>query len=130
MAKFSLNIENAMCRCREITKNISINSNKDMRSILDGALRYSNRLSGELVEYKESDLKRIMVNYIRHSESSYDNGLKSIHRACRHTDYDINELNYSMYKNATLTQIAQSYPYLQDECENQKRKVDMIKICY
>ena len=98
----------------------------DPRFIFEEALSYGNLRSEEGQVFKERDLKHAMVNQIRHEESNYDLYLRDINRISR----SINDYNTSYYrfKNATLTKIAEVYPFLEDQCRQQKRKVNMIKI--
>lgn len=97
-------------------------SDYDAREILDEALRYE-YVDGEApLEFKEKNLKRIMVNSIRHNYSNYDDGLKQVHRL------KASETVYFRYKNMVLNQISLQYPYLSDECKRQKHTINMVKI--
>lgn len=93
----------------------------DYREIFDNAVGYA---YGEpLDEYSEKSIYAIMVNDIRHNYSNYDQILKSSYGVYR-SEYD-----YIQYKNAVLNKIASVYPSLEAECNRQKRKLDMVKIC-
>ena len=96
----------------------------NVRNLLDQALNYSNKVSEEPMEYQERDLKRILVNHIRHRRSTYESHLKQINLIDRYT----NNSNYSyrIYKNAVLDSIAEQYPYLSSECNKQKYKGKFI----
>ena len=114
---------------RKLVQSIHVNNNSgNARSILEDALEYVDRPSDNMVEYRERDLKRIMVNEIRHNQTTYENGLKAIYRATKDCSKREQDRIYKMYKNATLAGISQSYPYLADECDNQKHKVNMIRV--
>ena len=114
---------------RKLVQSIHVNNNSDnARSILEDALEYVDRPSDGVVEYRERDLKRIMVNEVRHNQATYEQGLKVIYRATRGCSKREQDRIYNMYKNATLERISQSYPYLQDECNRQKHKVELVKI--
>lgn len=95
--------------------------NKDYRDIFDNAVQFEYNQS--VNEYTEKDIHAIMVNNIRHKCSNYDQVLKQINK--------INRCNndYAQYKNYVLNKIAENYPSLKDECDRQKRKFDMVKIC-
>lgn len=105
-----------------IIKNIKIEPNQNLREIFDAALNYQYGESEKPISFKESNIKRIMVNSIRHRYSNYEDGLKQIHRL------RMSEEVYFRYKNIVLHQISQQYPFLQDECESQKHKINMVKI--
>lgn len=106
---------------------ISIISNSevnivDARNILNTALKYQYGQREYPIEFKETNLQRIMVNSIRHTQSNYEHGLKQIH--CLKTTEDI----YFMYKNNMLRLISNKYPYLSDECKRQQHLLEMVKI--
>ena len=98
----------------------------DPRFIFEEALSYGNLKSEEGQVFKERDIKHAMVNQIRHEESNYDSYLSDIN----HISRSIKDFNTSYYrfKNATLTKIAETYPFLEKQCQQQKRKVNMIRI--
>lgn len=114
---------------RELNKTINfyniINStnieNKDCRKIFDNSVQYA---YGEVLdEYSEKSINAIMVNDIRHNCSNYDQNLKQIYRIHR------SDSDYIQYKNSILNKISNAYPFLIDECNKQKRRCDMVKIC-
>ena len=110
---------------RGIINNIEVyTSQETLRSILDRSLDYCDRVSDEGVQYRERDIKHSMVNHIRHIDSSYDNGLKDINRISTNRT---RRLNYVIYKNATLSRIANKYPFLEKECNQQKCRISMIR---
>lgn len=94
--------------------------NIDYRSIFDGAVEYA--YNDSKVEYNESQVDKLMVNYIRHSLSNYDSNLRNakMHRTIK---------DYNLYKNSVLDKISYMYPFLRDECNKQKEKVNMVNIC-
>ena len=94
----------------------------NIRWILDDALRYYNMASDDTLEYSERDIKHIMVNDIRHNRSSYESGLKDINKLSRRLSRKDRQINYHAYKNATLDQISEAYPFLSKECKQQKYK--------
>lgn len=100
--------------------NSVIIENKDCREIFDSAIRFEYGKS--LDEYSEKSINAIMVNNIRHNCSNYDELLKPMHRIHR-SDND-----YIQYKNSVLERIANNYSFLKDECNKQKRKLDMVSI--
>ena len=114
---------------RKLVQSIHVNNNSDnARSILEDALEYVDRPSDGVVEYRERNLKRIMVNEVRHNQTTYEQGLKAIYRATRNVSQREQDRIYKLYKNATLERISQSYPYLQDECNKQKYKAELVRI--
>lgn len=74
---------------------------------------------------QEDDIKRILVNSIRHTGSTYDRDMKIVHQLDRRIPGDT---YYKRYKNMVLNEIAEKYPFLKDECENQKYKIQMVRI--
>jgi hypothetical protein len=91
------------------------------RDIFDSAVDFN--YSGNPIEFKSQDkLNRLMVNTIRHSFTNYDDNLRVIHRLKTVPNA------YYRYKNSVLTSIAMKYPFLEEECNNQKRKMLMVKV--
>lgn len=80
--------------------------------------------NNEIIEVKENNLKRMIVNAIRHEYSNYETGLRKLHTSSK------SQLEYYRYKNAVLSRISILYPELKNECNNQKHDVDMCKIFY
>jgi hypothetical protein len=95
---------------------------KNLREVFEGAVNYSNTKADTPIEFKEQQLQRLMVNQIRHCNSTYDLYLKQI--------YDIDRsrsCQYYLYKNILLDRVAKMYPYLNGECERQKHKINMVQ---
>lgn len=105
-----------------IIQNIRIEQNYDLRDIFNNALSYQYNESERPIIFKENDIKRFMVNSIRHNYSNYEDGLKQIHRLKMHEDI------YFRYKNIVLNKISEMYPFLYDECKSQKHDVYMVDI--
>lgn len=98
--------------------NSTVIFDKDYREIFDDAVKFA---YGEpLDEYSEKSINAIMVNDIRHNCSNYEQNLKPMHRIHR-TDKD-----YIQYKNSVLDKISKTYTSLEDECNRQKSKLDMV----
>lgn len=114
--------------CINIAKSSTVEMENDSRKILDASLTYLNRPSEIGAEYQERDLMHIMVNNIRHCHSSYENGLRSLHNANRYAPVGMNESMYYRYKNAILNKIAEVYPFLSKQCNEQKRSIKMVKL--
>lgn len=120
--------ENNYYRIKEsLINNINVNYIDSHRLIFEDALEYSKWASENHPEYKERDLKRIMVNSIRHEQCDYDRSLNKLRRASYKARQD-SHVAYHLYKNATLSAIAKQYPYLKEECARQKYKIQMMKI--
>lgn len=113
---------NKLIQFNDIIQNIEIEINHNLREIFDSALDYQYSEAEKPIEFREDNIKRFMVNSIRHEYSNYEDGLKQIHRLKMHEDI------YFRYKNIVLNHIAQEYPFLEDECKSQKTKVRMVKI--
>lgn len=110
-----------------LINNINVNYVEDHRSIFEDALDHSKWASEDHLEYKERDLKRIMVNSIRHEQCNYDKSLNKLRRTCYKTRQD-SHVAYHLYKNATLDAIGKQYPYLEEECARQKYRMPMMRI--
>ena len=118
-------VNNDMKR-RAIINNIQIYDDKqNVRSILDDALSFNNTNAEAKLEYREREIKHFMVNHIRHLNSSYEEGLKQINLLSG--NYKERRLNYLRYKNVTLNRIAEAYPFLEAECNQQKHRLRMTK---
>ena len=121
--RYSKQIKSDMDKTIEFYK--AVNSvtiiNKNCREIFDNAVQFG--YGQPLVEYSEKSINAIMVNDIRHNCSNYDEILKCIYKI-RRSDND-----YAQYKNSVLEKISSTYPFLKNECDKQKRKFDMVKIC-
>ena len=115
-------INDKMMQFNNIIQNIEIEPNHDLREIFDSALNYQYPEAERPIEFREHNIKRIMVNSIRHKYSNYEDGLRKIHKLNMHEDI------YYRYKNIVLNQISQKYPFLSDECESQKNSVNMVKL--
>lgn len=105
-----------------IIQNIQINQCDDMREIFDQALNYEYAGVDQPIEFRERNIQRMLVNSIRHNNSNYESGLKQVHRL------NTIEETYFRYKNIVLNKIAEKYPFLQDECDQQKYRVNMFNI--
>jgi len=97
---------------------------QDPRAILDNAMRYT-KSDKYGFEYSEKDLRKSMVNYVRHKETTYERDLRYMHRVVPNKYH--NEV-YKFIKNSSLTMIASEYSFLSDECVRQKRKNNMLTI--
>jgi len=64
-------------------------------------------------EADENTVERWMVNYIRHNLCTYDNGLSAIYGKTGKGEL------YTRLKRTILERIAETYPELSDECDNQ-----------
>lgn len=76
-------------------------------------------------EFSERKIRKDLVNSIRHNNSfDYNADIRQIH----HMDKRNKDANYKLYKNIILSKIAEAYPFLSEECNIQKFKVDMVTI--
>ena len=105
---------------RNIISNLSIDK-VPIRKIYDDSIKFIYKKKKPL-EIKEKTIYRCMVNDIRHNHTNYDMNLKKIYKID-----DIDTRRYYMYKNATLDIIAENYPSLKEECNNQKTHVIMAR---
>ncbi len=106
----------------QLIRNFHLKKVKDQRNILDSALSYRYRRAETPIEFEERDLDRMMVNHIRHRCSNYNKQLRKLHRI----DYTYNNPNYIFYKNNVLDRISKEYPYLSNECNNQKMRMPLV----
>lgn len=90
------------------------------RELYDEAVKQSR--SEDPVILNQDTLYRWMVNTVRHSHSSYEVGLKELHKL------NNSEVEYNLYKNAVLDKISYEYPNLEDECIKQKEPIKMVKV--
>lgn len=72
------------------------------------------------VNSEPSFLDRVVVNYLRHKQTNYDNGLKIIARKTG------KEQAYALLKNKVLTEISRAYPSLQEECIRQRVSIQDV----
>ena len=89
------------------------------RELYDEAVKQSR--SEDPVILNQDTLYRWMVNTVRHSHSSYEGGLKELHKL------NNSEVEYNLYKNAVLDKISYEYPNLEDECTKQIKIVKVRK---
>ena len=93
-----------------------------IRNIYDDSIKYmyGNNVP---IEIKESQLNRVMVNYIRHAKSNYNKSLKKIRKI-----NDNKDTYYHIYKNDILSEIENKYPVLGEECNRQKTVLPMARL--
>lgn len=109
-------------KMQHINDNTCIERCQDIRQIYDRAQMYASR--GRMpLEVTEDQIHRIMVNEIRHTYSNYGNNLRYVHMMDKK-----NDSQYYLYKNIILDRIATAYPFLADECRDQKYKINMVRI--
>lgn len=95
---------------------------RNYRDIFDDAVQFE--YGKPLTEYYEKHIDRIMVNNIRHHYSNYDQVTKQMHKIHRYNG----ESDYIQYKNSVLDKIANTYPLLEEECNKQKRRFNMVNL--
>lgn len=105
-----------------ILQDTEINSIENIRDVYDSALKYNFRCNKAPLVMREQDIDRMMVNHIRHKYSSYENNLHKIDRMKMP-----NRTYYNRYKNKILNDISDKYPFLRQECNRQKHKVNMVR---
>lgn len=69
---------------------------------------------------KENEVKRLMINLLRHKYTNYDKGLFFIKKMGNMSP------DYRVYKNAVINEISSKYPILSDECLNHIEYVNMV----
>lgn len=94
----------------------------DIREVFDNGLIYEYLNIDIPIEFNEQNLKRIIVNSIRHNYSNYEYGLKQIYKL--HVSEDV----YFRYKNNILNIISNRYPFLKDECIRQRHLINMVNL--
>lgn len=106
---------------RAISDSTYIRERDNIRTIYEDAQMHTN--GGIPLEVNEEKIHRIMVNEIRHRHSNYNSNLKHVHRMDRK-----NDAQYYLYKNIVLEKIATAYPFLAEECRDQKYRINMVRI--
>lgn len=100
---------------------------KPLDRIYNESQMYLNRHSDDRLLLLERNIKRVLVNHIRHTSNfDYHKGIRQVQylsRNCKDQEY-----NYRQYKNIILNKIGEAYPTLADECERQKYEVSMVRI--
>lgn len=87
---------------------------KSDRELFDSARKFYNL--PPFIEHKEKKLHHMMVNHIRHVNTSYDNVLNNMRR-------NRLEQYYPIIKSTVLKLIGQEYPFLKDECIHQQHSI-------
>lgn len=111
-------------RFERIREQLQIRRINNYREILDTSYDY-NYHDNLPLELKQRDIEHMMVNAIRHRFSNYISCIYKIDHIYAYP----NNKNYTMFKNYTLECIAKEYPFLQNACIQQKRSINMVKIC-
>lgn len=111
----------------KIIDSIKVEYVENAREILTKAKEYIESKSERPYIDKEHNLKAIMVNNIRHQYTNYDSALEELNNICIASNSREKRLSYYMLKNAVLNKIAETYPYLADECKLQKHTINMIR---
>ena len=100
---------------------------KSLDEIYNDSQTYLNRYSDDGSLLLESNIKRVLVNHIRHTSNfDYHKGIRQVQYIS--PKYKDQQYNYKQYKNIILNKIGETYPTLKDECERQKYEVSMVKI--
>lgn len=117
-------MDNINKQFQSIVSEISF-GDKSIRQFFDESQEYQFGNAQKPMELSERKIKRDLVNSIRHNNSfDYNAGIYDVHKLDRKNRAE----NYKIYKNIILNMIAKEYPFLADECNNQKFRVDMVKI--
>lgn len=106
----------------ELVSNIEL-KDVDMRKIYDDSINYIYGKNNNVIEVKESEIIRVMVNNIRHAKTNYDKSLKKIRKI-----NDNKDTYYHIYKNDILSEIENKYPVLGEECNRQKTVLPMARL--
>lgn len=96
--------------------------NSSYRGIFDAAIGFNYGGENPIEFNNPAKINKYMVNAIRHNYTNYEDELKTIHKL--KTVHNA----YYRYKNSVLNNIAIKYPFLKNECDNQKRKIDMVRV--
>ena len=106
----------------DLVSNIEL-KDVDMRKIYDDSINYMYGKNNNVIEVKESEITRVMVNNIRHTKTNYDKSLKKIRKI-----NDNKDTYYHIYKNDILREIENKYPVLGEECNRQKTVLPMARL--
>lgn len=106
----------------DLVSNIEL-KDVDMRKIYDDSINYMYGKNNNVIEVKESEITRVMVNNIRHTKTNYDKSLKKIRKI-----NDNKDTYYHIYKNDILSEIENKYPVLREECNRQKTVLPIARL--
>lgn len=106
----------------ELVSNIEL-KDVNMRKIYDDSINYIYGKNNNVIEVRESEITRVMVNNIRHAKTNYDKSLKKIRKI-----NDSKDTYYHIYKNDILSEIENKYPVLGEECNRQKTILPMAHL--
>lgn len=100
----------------DLINNITINIENIDEEIIKANAIFNYEMWNDCIVYNadENFYNRIMVNYIRHNLTKYDDVIESLFRKVG------KQKAYILLKNKTLDKIAEKYSLLKDECERQK----------
>jgi hypothetical protein len=103
-----------------VIDDIAVCDDIDTREVFENAVIHSyGDLNYTDNEYRNKEVCAIMVNNIRHTCTNYENTLKNVYKIGI-------RCGYQRYKNAVLENISSYYPYLSEECDRQKYKINMV----
>ena len=106
----------------DLVSNIEL-KDVDMRKIYDDSINYMYGKNNNVIEVKESEITRVMVNNNRHTKTNYDKSLKKIRKI-----NDNKDTYYHIYKNDILSEIENKYPVLREECNRQKTVLPIARL--
>lgn len=85
-------------------------------------------LHQDINDLSQNNLEAMMVNYIRHENTSYDEILNTMDKVYRQAPAYEKNMTYHMMRNAVLSKIAKVYPSLQDQCNKQKWPIVLYRV--
>ena len=102
--------------------NINIKS-ESMRKYFNELQEHRGWCSEQPIKLRERSIINGLVNSIRHNAFTYNSDIKKIRKLNTR-----NNNNYVQYKNAVLEKIALEYPSLREECDRQKKPLNLVKV--
>ena len=115
-----------------LIQDINVDQNYDCRKAFEEGLKYCNWANGyynpSKMEFTDNEIKGIITSNIRHRHSNYENILRSMDKITRDMDDEDKIYEYRQIKNATLSRIQRSYPFLESYCESQKYSNEICRI--
>ena len=91
------------------------------REVYDAAMYYA--YGDDIPELMhEEQIKKLMVNNIRHKHSNYMDIVYKVDAIANHY-----VPRHYIFRNSVLYKIADQYPYLSDECTRQTKRITMVR---
>lgn len=107
-----------------LINNCKLNENIDYNQAVRSALAYNNIDINDVKNFRSRKIQRMIVNHIRHQETPYNENLRILNDVVPRS---ANDYTYKQIKNVTLFNIKQQFPWLSKACDEQHKKLPMIR---